>query len=238
LETPHNFFHGYVGGDMAYPAKASWDPIFWFHHCEVDRQYETWIHKFGTGIEMADSEKKIACDFPDIKVPNLAPYPKHTIIDTFDTSKYGYKYSHLVDRDPEVSLAKQARPQYYIVTEPIGMSKSTYWVRYFVKTYESTEKFDEHTPLVNNPNYAGSIYIFGMDHGEHMEGSHAEHHDHMHGSDNKAETTILVTDNEIIKVHLDRVRVIAVVVDNDGNKMEIPEEDSGLLNAEVHASVG
>jgi hypothetical protein len=42
--TPHNFIHRWVGGDMA-TAGSPTDPVFWLHHCNVDRLYEVWIRK-------------------------------------------------------------------------------------------------------------------------------------------------------------------------------------------------
>ncbi|KAF2184778.1 Di-copper centre-containing protein [Zopfia rhizophila CBS 207.26] len=38
LEGIHNIIHGSFGsGHMGYPAVAAFDPIFWLHHCNVDR---------------------------------------------------------------------------------------------------------------------------------------------------------------------------------------------------------
>ena len=37
LENIHNQIHVLVGGDMALVDRAAFDPIFWLHHCNVDR---------------------------------------------------------------------------------------------------------------------------------------------------------------------------------------------------------
>lgn len=37
LESIHNLVHVLVGGDMADVPSAAFDPIFWLHHCNVDR---------------------------------------------------------------------------------------------------------------------------------------------------------------------------------------------------------
>ena len=37
LEDIHNLVHVLVGGDMVDIATSAYDPIFWFHHCNVDR---------------------------------------------------------------------------------------------------------------------------------------------------------------------------------------------------------
>jgi tyrosinase len=38
----HNALHGYVGGDMSDPALAAYDPIFYPHHCNIDRIFSIW----------------------------------------------------------------------------------------------------------------------------------------------------------------------------------------------------
>ena len=43
--NPHNFVHGIVGGDggvMSYPGSAALDPIFYFHHANIDRMWADW----------------------------------------------------------------------------------------------------------------------------------------------------------------------------------------------------
>lgn len=39
---PHNFIHVDLGGLMESPATAGRDPIFWLHHCNIDRLWEIW----------------------------------------------------------------------------------------------------------------------------------------------------------------------------------------------------
>ncbi|KAK4446173.1 hypothetical protein QBC34DRAFT_152132 [Podospora aff. communis PSN243] len=44
LEGLHNWFHGIIGfgGHMGAPQFAAFDPIFWFHHCNIDRYFALW----------------------------------------------------------------------------------------------------------------------------------------------------------------------------------------------------
>ncbi|KAL2070465.1 hypothetical protein VTL71DRAFT_13491 [Oculimacula yallundae] len=44
LEDVHNQLHGFIGGSgqMGNPAVAAFDPIFWMHHCNVDRLFAIW----------------------------------------------------------------------------------------------------------------------------------------------------------------------------------------------------
>ena len=57
LETPHNNLHDIIGGDsgnMSDISISAFDPIFWLHHCNMDRHYYTWMYnntaEFSTSI--------------------------------------------------------------------------------------------------------------------------------------------------------------------------------------------
>jgi tyrosinase len=39
---PHNFVHNDIGGLMSSTATAGRDPIFWLHHCNIDRLWAIW----------------------------------------------------------------------------------------------------------------------------------------------------------------------------------------------------
>lgn len=46
LETPHNTIHtsvGGSGGSMSTVSTAAHDPLFWLHHCNVDRYFYNWM---------------------------------------------------------------------------------------------------------------------------------------------------------------------------------------------------
>ena len=42
LEGIHNMVHVWVGGGMSFIPTAPADPIFWMHHCNIDRLWATW----------------------------------------------------------------------------------------------------------------------------------------------------------------------------------------------------
>ena len=47
LESPHNSLHNIIGGDggnMTDISISAFDPIFWLHHCNMDRHYYTWMY--------------------------------------------------------------------------------------------------------------------------------------------------------------------------------------------------
>lgn len=45
--TPHNVVHTSVCGDMCAFDTAGLDPIFWLHHCNIDRLWNLWLAKGG-----------------------------------------------------------------------------------------------------------------------------------------------------------------------------------------------
>lgn len=47
-QTPHGSVHMYVGRDMRDFTRAGFDPIFWLHHCNLDRLWEVWCQGGGT----------------------------------------------------------------------------------------------------------------------------------------------------------------------------------------------
>ena len=42
--NPHGHVHDMVGGDMGEVPTAAADPIFWVHHCHIDRLWAAWIN--------------------------------------------------------------------------------------------------------------------------------------------------------------------------------------------------
>ncbi len=42
--TPHGTVHGTIGGNMSNFPGAGRDPIFWLHHCNIDRLWEVWLY--------------------------------------------------------------------------------------------------------------------------------------------------------------------------------------------------
>lgn len=47
VEGLHDGVHGWVGGDMGMVPVAAYDPIFWVHHCMIDRIWRMWQTKHG-----------------------------------------------------------------------------------------------------------------------------------------------------------------------------------------------
>jgi tyrosinase len=84
----HNNVHVDVGGMMADPNTAAWDPIFWLHHANVDRLWEVWLNVDTSHQNSADPiwlNTKFA--FPD-----TSGRTTFLIKDVFDTQALGYAY--------------------------------------------------------------------------------------------------------------------------------------------------
>jgi tyrosinase len=48
--NPHNAVHGMVGGFMGNPYLAGLDPLFWLHHCNIDRLWDAWMSTPGKNM--------------------------------------------------------------------------------------------------------------------------------------------------------------------------------------------
>jgi tyrosinase len=89
LEEIHDSIHGWtgginargVGGDMGVIATAAYDPIFWAHHCMIDRVWYVWQLKNGVNNIPADYMDRI-----------LAPF-RYTVRDVLDINALGYEYA-------------------------------------------------------------------------------------------------------------------------------------------------
>lgn len=81
LESVHDGVHVWVGGTMGDIATAAYDPLFWAHHCMIDRLWYLWqLDHPGAGIPARLRDRA------------LAPFPL-TVRDTLDVARLGYDYA-------------------------------------------------------------------------------------------------------------------------------------------------
>ena len=76
----HDGIHGWCGGDMGVVAASAFDPIFWSHHCMIDRLWYLWQLK--QGVDNIP---------PSYLTRTLAPFAV-TVGDVLDIRKLGYSY--------------------------------------------------------------------------------------------------------------------------------------------------
>lgn len=94
LEGPHNSVHVRVGGFMA-TFRSSFDPLFWVHHANIDRQFWMWQQRNGGIGTIPQAVRDFECqpfDFADIRASAF-----------LDTRVLGYTYA--IVRSPVLDRA-------------------------------------------------------------------------------------------------------------------------------------
>jgi tyrosinase len=84
IEDLHDFVHGWTGGslgDMGNLGTAAWDPIFWSHHCNIDRLWYLWQMRQGMNNMP-----------PNLLSMVLTPFSL-TVGDVLSISELGYEYA-------------------------------------------------------------------------------------------------------------------------------------------------
>lgn len=80
LENPHGGLHVWVGGDMGSVPRAAYDPVFWLHHCNVDRLWFEWQREHGDST-VPQAQRDFVC----------TPF-SYTGEQTLDTKYFNYSY--------------------------------------------------------------------------------------------------------------------------------------------------
>ncbi len=81
LEDVHNGIHVWTGGTMGSVPTAAYDPLFWAHHCMIDRLWYLWqLRHPGAGVPAPLLGRA------------LAPFPM-TVRETLDITQLGYDYA-------------------------------------------------------------------------------------------------------------------------------------------------
>ncbi len=148
-------------GDMFSNLTASYDPVFWPIHVNVDRTWWEWQQLNPSGLP---------ADLDSV----LTPW-SYTIADTLDVSRFGYEYVKSSSLVPVGADAPVGR----LVTRPVDLPRGvrngfrSAEVRLhrvpqldrscFVRVFLNNEHANADTPL-DDPSYAGYLAVFG--HGE------------------------------------------------------------------------
>ncbi|MGW2769776.1 tyrosinase family protein [Streptomyces sp. NPDC001275] len=80
----HNQVHSWIGGDMS-PASSPNDPVFFLHHCNVDRIWESWLERYNRVYA------------PDMTAPEY-PYQGERINDALDNPGFSTSIGTMLDR--------------------------------------------------------------------------------------------------------------------------------------------
>lgn len=81
LEDFHDSVHGWVGGDMGSVSTAAYDPVFFAHHCMIDRLWYLWQVRWGIN--------RIPPSLLDLP---LSPFGL-TVRETLSVQRLGYEYA-------------------------------------------------------------------------------------------------------------------------------------------------
>jgi hypothetical protein len=169
LEIPHNNLHDIIGGingNMSDITISAFDPVFWLHHCNMDRYFYTWLYLNTNHFKQSLYPSKIT------KVnyeATQAPFFNSNIYST-DFNKYNYgwqnkevKYMLLkdtlhVDNFPytyDIIKPQPEQPmQSYLELIDIPIPRESVTISAYI--YKKTETLDK------EKNFAGSTFWFGI----------------------------------------------------------------------------
>jgi tyrosinase len=112
--VPHDMVHVNVGGWMQNVPSAAGDPIFYMHHCQIDRLYASWeahpdaTYNFGNTPSQPDEDT-----FKNLKTGNFVNEDgvvvKEKLGGAINTSALNYSYDRLVPAAAPVVVATAAR---------------------------------------------------------------------------------------------------------------------------------
>lgn len=191
IELVHDILHdtiGGAGGQMSYTETAAFDPIFFFHHCNVDRLIALWQYCYPTSwIPTSDTSSS---DQPDadgtFTIKPKSPVDASTDLTPFRCSSDCFVSSddvRIIDRDcgysyPEIIHARKeqwrpARMLYYMLRlyKPSQhfihmwflvlerIQKTAFNGPYSIRVFIDLPKADADTPITS-PHYAGAIFVF------------------------------------------------------------------------------
>jgi tyrosinase len=148
-------------GDMFSNLTASYDPVFWPVHVNVDRLWWEWHTQNPTGVPY---------DLDSV----LSPW-SYTIRDMLDISRFGYEYvrcSFFMPVGMEAPIGRFVSAPIKIDPKARDFKKAEirmHWVPQlarscFIRAFLNQPGADAATPVRDNPHYAGYLAIFG--HGE------------------------------------------------------------------------
>jgi tyrosinase len=158
FHTRNDMYQQYPMGDMFSNLTASYDPIFWPIHVNIDRIWHEW---------QARNPNSLPADLDSV----LSPW-SYTIRDTLNPERFGYEYVRGTFFMPVGMEAPVAR----FVSKPIAFSDSLkrfqraeirlHWVPQlerscFIRAFLNEPGADASTSIQNNPHYAGYLAIFG-----------------------------------------------------------------------------
>jgi Common central domain of tyrosinase/Polyphenol oxidase middle domain len=90
--SPHGAVHVLIGGRMGSVPTAANDPIFWLHHCNIDRVWDSWLAMGGGRADPTDATY-LDRQFP--LVDRTGAVVNMRVGDFIKSSQLGYRYAGL-----------------------------------------------------------------------------------------------------------------------------------------------
>jgi tyrosinase len=113
LEGPHGSVHVLVGGgggDMSSIGRSANDPIFWLHHCNIDRLWNVWLNQSGNQNPTDPAFLDQQYSFADASGATATVKVK----DFINSASLGYRYDMVPNPppsgQPEFVAATDSRP--------------------------------------------------------------------------------------------------------------------------------
>ncbi|RIA91548.1 hypothetical protein C1645_821961 [Glomus cerebriforme] len=256
VEVAHDTVHVSVGGNgghMSDPDTASFDPIFFLHHCNVDRLVALWQACHPDAWIDDDSQTNgTFTDDPDQKIganTNLTPFRKSDTEfwnsnDVRDIRKLGYTYPTLTTNYTESELLKLLldyyHPNRYLLIHwqvCIRVKKNYLGYPFTIRVFFDKSDADASTST-SSPNYAGNMYIFAR--GKHTLCENCKQHPNMVVNGTVDLTLTMqrlgVLENNDhgrpLRGSLDGSRVTLVAVSQNGT--DIPLDQIGLKVVDIY----
>ncbi|XP_054158307.1 uncharacterized protein LOC128956610 [Oppia nitens] len=180
---PHDNIHMFIGGPngfMSDECRASRDPIFWLHHSQIDRLWESWKAMGGSGpvaVDNSDQFYNQTFDFYD----DSGRRKTYRVSDFMDTAKsLNYRYDRLyvaenqvkvrrnVTKIPDVFVTARQRNEAKLAIVPVEqMSIPLELEPRGRKLFEKLAKSADQLPKLRfslqlNFNYIDSTHIYNM----------------------------------------------------------------------------
>jgi hypothetical protein len=100
--NPHDLVHGLIGGNMGDVLTSAQDPIFWLHHCNIDRYWEVWL-KQGNGRANPSQASWRSRPF---QFQTVSGAKTVTAGDAVDIGTLGYTYDAPIKKPPVPDIVK------------------------------------------------------------------------------------------------------------------------------------
>ena len=181
IESPHDQVHVLLGYPMASLMHAAFHPIFWLHHSNIDRLYESYLRYHpDSQLEFESNQEAQHVVHPKQKArdrydhwlepfhlpKSISPsaekfYPRHS----FETRRLGYVYDHLLTRPNQALTAPPVRAVFSSID--ITALPSSYQLLVYGYKKGSAKEIFEDPPLgptladaLAHPNYLGLGALF------------------------------------------------------------------------------